>query len=131
LKEESNPPSKITDGKFDLRDNNGRWLSSADADTWIELTWKQPQDVSAIRVVSGFNQGDGQLTAPIGGLGLQYATSDGWKSVANAGHGNNTLIDFGCQFDEITTLKLRLLIHPGKDKIARIWEFEVYSKGGE
>jgi hypothetical protein len=128
LNVDANQPAKLVDGKIDLRDNNGRWLSSDDADTWIELTWKQPRVISAIRVVSGFNQGGGHVTAPIGGLGLQYETPDGWKSVTNAAHGNNTLIDFGCQFDEITASKIRLSLRPGKDNIARIWEFEVYSK---
>lgn len=121
----SSPASLVADGRIDLSQNDGRWLSTASVPNWIEFTWPSPQKLTAIRVFSGYQTG-GQVTAPISSLVLQFDDGGQWRDVRGTDTTENTATDWHCRFEPITSRKFRLLIREVQDGISRIWEVELY-----
>ena len=119
------PREMINDGVADTFNNAGRWLSSAESPSWVELSWDEPKTVAAARLISGYNSG-GAVADAISGLVLQYADGDTWKDVPETATKNNTAIDWQCRFPPVTAQKFRLFVTEAKGDIARIWEIELY-----
>ena len=119
------PASLVNDGRIDLTQNDGRWLSRPELPNWIEFTWPSPQKLTAVRVFSGYQQG-GQIVAPISSFVLQFDDGGEWRDVQGTDTTDNTAIDWHCRFDTITSRKFRLLIREVQDGISRIWEVELY-----
>jgi len=125
-KEDTNLPSLLNDGRVDLMDNDGRWLSHAQVPNWVELSWPEPQTVSAVRIISGYYQNDGQVTAPITSFAIQYQQGDQWCEIPAATVTGNEAIDWSTRFPEITCRRLRLEVTATQVDVSRIWEIEVY-----
>ncbi len=121
----ASPPSLVADGRTDLADNDGRWLSTPEVPNWIELAWPSPQKLTAIRVFSGYQTG-GEITAPISSFVLQFDDGGQWRDVQGTDTTGNTATDWHCRFDPITSQKFRLLIREAQDGTSRIWEVELY-----
>lgn len=123
------PASKINDGVADIFNNASRWVSkggqeSERMETWVEFSWDKPVTVNAVRIVTG-QVGAIEPTTPIDNFQLQILKNGRWVDVPKAGRRENKLCDFGVQFDEVTTDRMRLFINtPGY--LARIWELELY-----
>ena len=88
------PPVMINDGRWDLADNGLRWLGDGKLPTRVELGWESPQTVSTVRIVSGFNGGEGRVVAPIEDFFLQYDDGTGWKDLPGAKVTGNGQIDW-------------------------------------
>lgn len=121
----ASPASLVADGRIDLADNDGRWLSKPEVPNWIELAWPSPQKLTAIRVFSGYQTG-GEITAPISSFVLQFDDGGQWRDVQGTDTTGNTATDWHCRFDPITSQKFRLLIREAQDGTSRIWEIELY-----
>jgi len=125
--EAANPPALVNDGRIDLADNAGRWLSGARVPNWIELGWEKPQPISAARVVSGYTQSDGSVIEPIKSFTLQIPEGDGWRDVPGARVTGNTAIDWHARFDAVTANRVRLMVDQTHVDVSRVWEVEIYS----
>jgi hypothetical protein len=126
LKPDSNLPALVNDGRIDLADNDGRWLSHRELPNWVELSWPEPVTVSAVRVISGYCVHDGQVTAPLEAFVVQYQDSDQWRDIPQATVSGNTLVDWHARFPTVTCRGLRVQVTATQVNVSRIWEIEVY-----
>ncbi len=118
----------LNDGKFDLKNNAGRWVSDAgeegmDADPhWVELNFDKSVNVNALRILTG------QVgpTTPIRAFVLQRKDGGQWGDIPGAKTEKNEDCDFGKRFDPVTSDAFRLLITETPGNLARIWEIELY-----
>jgi hypothetical protein len=122
---QNSPAALINDGRINLAQNAGRWLSSPEVPNWLEFTWPSPKKLTAIRIFSGYQTG-GDLTAPIASFVLQFDDNGQWRDIQATDTTGNTAIDWHCRFDSVTSRKFRLLIRQAQDNISRIWEVELY-----
>jgi hypothetical protein len=122
---EGSAPALLTDGKLDLADNGGRWLSDGKLPLWVELAWPEPQRIGAARVVSGYLSG-GAVSDPIAGLVLQWHDGNAWRDVPGTATAGNEDIGWSRQFIPLTTRRLRLSVTETNIDVARVWEVEVY-----
>ena len=117
----------INDGKFDFKDNAGRWVSENNEENmdetphWVELNFEKPVSVNAVRILTG----QSGPTSPIRGFVLQRKDGNRWIDIPGTKTEGNDDCDFGKRFDPATSKAFRLLITdtPG---LARIWELELY-----
>ena len=123
---ESNRGEQVNDGRLDLEDNAGRWLSAPGLPDRVELSWKEPRTISAARVVSGYSQGWNGVTDPLRSFTFQLHDGTGWRDVPGAAAEDNTEVDWSCRFEPITTDRIRLLVTATQLGISRVWEVEVY-----
>ncbi len=119
------PPALVNDGRIDLAQNDGRWLSTAEVPNWIEFSWPSPQELTAIRIFSGYRTG-GKVTAPISSFVLQFDDGGVWSDVQGTDTTGNTAVDWNVRFPSVTSRKFRLLIREAQGGISRIWEVELY-----
>ena len=126
LKSDSNLPNLLNDGQANVANNEGRWLSDPTTPNWVELAWPEPQTISAVRVISGFQQGDGSLDAPIQTFVLQSGEGDEWKDIAETRTEDNAAVDWHVRFPPIKTARVRLWVTETQIDVSRIWEIEVY-----
>jgi hypothetical protein len=124
--EDRNLPSRINDGRADLAENEGRWLSQAEVPNWVELSWDQPQTITAVRVISGFTRGDGSVYAPLELFSVQAGDGETWRDIAGTGAEPNTAIDWHQRFEPVVTKHLRLFVRQTQVNVSRVWEVEVY-----
>ncbi|WP_178019560.1 right-handed parallel beta-helix repeat-containing protein [uncultured Paenibacillus sp.] len=123
-------PDKAADGI--KNDNTSRWLSAVDAvyPHWLQLEWEQSYDIHAVRVWSGYMNGD---SAQIADFEIQYWDSGAqlWKTAATV-VGNSRDASKGqfndLTFQPVTTDKIRMYITKGSstDTTARLLEIEVW-----
>jgi len=125
LKAETNLPHLLIDGKADVADNDGRWLSDARVPNWAELKWSEPRTISAARVISGFRHDDA-VEASIQAFALQYHDGSDWQDIADAHAEANTAVDWHARFPSVKTDRIRLLVTETQISVSRIWEIEVY-----
>ena len=123
-KEGGYAPKYINDGKFDFKNNDGRWVSedSPNGRHWIELRFEKPITLNAVRILSGQA---GPVT-PITAFVLQRKDTDQWVDIPGTKTDKNTDADFGKRFDSVTGDAFRLLITESPEGRARIWELELY-----
>ncbi|NQT38948.1 MAG: FAD-dependent oxidoreductase, partial [Planctomycetes bacterium] len=126
MKPGESPPQLVNDGRTDLADNTGRWLSAAETPNWLELGWPEPQALTAARIISGFTTG-GEVQAPLTDFVLQYHDGDDWQDIAATRTAGNEAVDWQCKFPAVTTQRVRLLVEGTQIDVSRIWEIEVYS----
>ncbi|MBI5831616.1 MAG: FAD-dependent oxidoreductase [Armatimonadetes bacterium] len=122
---EGSSPALLNDGRLNIADNGGRWLSDGKLPLWVELTWPEPQKLGAARIVSGY-LADGAVTDPLGDFRLQWHDGTDWHDIADSVTTGNTDIGWAMVFAPVTTTRLRLLITGTKTDTARVWELEVY-----
>lgn len=124
LRTGTNQAALLNDGRIDVWDNEGRWLSHAQVPNWIELSWPEPRKIAAVRVVSGYRQGT-RIVQPIADFAWQYQQDDRWCAIPDAGATQNDFVDWSARFPEITSRRLRLLVTATHIDVSRIWEIEV------
>ncbi len=120
------PVKNLNDGVVDVTNNDLRWLSGTNSPQWIQLDWDNPQTISAIRVVSGYGNGDGTIDAPLESFVLQVWDGSSWQDKDATRVRGNTEADCARQFSPITASRIRISIGGAKEGIARIWELELY-----
>jgi len=126
LKADTNTPDLLNDGRANVTDNDGRWLSDPQTPNWVELVWPEQQTIAAARVISGFRDGDGQLVAPIQKFVLQSGDGDNWRDVDDTQTDGNSAVDWHVRFPPIKTSRIRLWVTETQVDVSRIWEIEVY-----
>ncbi|MDR1964048.1 MAG: FAD-dependent oxidoreductase [Planctomycetaceae bacterium] len=125
------PASNINDGKFDINNNAGRWVSenrdeNTDLQTdphWVELTFAEPVEVNAFRLISG----QAGSNTPIQGFVLQYRNGSKWIDIKETKTESNGEPDIGKRFPTVKSSAFRLVITATPGGLARIWELELYN----
>ncbi|NEO27772.1 MAG: GAF domain-containing protein, partial [Kamptonema sp. SIO4C4] len=113
----------LNDGQADLEDNGSRCVLRGDLPQVVELSWDQPVELGAARIVSGYNQ-RGVIVAPLIDFALEWHDGHHWRQAwAAAG---NTEPAWARRFPTVRTTRLRLLVTRTKDDVSRIWEIEYY-----
>lgn len=121
----ASPPALLTDGRADVRDNDGRWLSDTRLPHEIELTWEQPVTLGAARIISGYLSG-GKVIEPISDFTLQWHDGTQWKDIPGAAAKDNGDPYWNQTFAPLQATKIRLRVTRTRGDISRIWEIELY-----
>ena len=119
------PASNINDGRYDLSNNEGRWVSDEDTQHFVTFEWEQPVKINAMRILSGQAGGDSPKT-PITDFSLQQIMPSKWVNIPGTVVTENDQCDFGCKFPEVEVIQLRLVITNTPGNLARLWEVEFY-----
>jgi len=126
LKSETNLPNLLIDGRANVADNDGRWLSDPQTPNWVELGWPDQQTISAARIISGFRQGEDSLVAPIQAFVLQCDDGGEWKDIEDTRTDDNTAVDWHVRLSPVKTSRVRLWVTETQVDVSRVWEIEVY-----
>ncbi len=119
----SYPKEFINDGKFDVSDNRGRWVSDVDDGHWVDFKFDEPTTINAAIIVTG--QAPGQT--PISDFLLQYEDADGrLTDIPGSAIEQNESPIVALQFKETTSKRFRLRITQTPGGLARLWEVEFY-----
>jgi len=120
------PGSNINDGRLDVTNNDLRWLSSASAiPDYVTFRWSEPRTISAVRVVSGWFNGQ-NTTDPVTDFHLEYLRERDWYEVAGSRVVDNARVDAIQEFAPVEAEHIRLVISRTPGNIARVWEIELY-----
>jgi len=122
------PPRHVNDGKSDVNDNDLRWVSARSVPNHVELSWKRPQTIGAVRILNGYTQ-RGRLTWPIRDFVLQAHDGADWRDIPGTKTTGNRKGDWHARFGPVTTKRLRLYVTAANRDTTRIWELEVYGPG--
>ncbi|GHT09718.1 pyridine nucleotide-disulfide oxidoreductase [Planctomycetales bacterium] len=122
------PPENVIDGVFNPNNNAGRWVSEIVTDftktpQWVELTFKEPVEVNALRLITGQTDAGSPITDCV----LQRKDGGKWIDVAGSKIEKNAVIDVNRTFAAVKSSAFRLWITGSIDKKARIWELELYN----
>ncbi|MCR2807586.1 discoidin domain-containing protein [Paenibacillus soyae] len=116
-----------TDG---MRTNASRWISASGLmePQWLELGWSAPQEITGVKVYSGFLSYRG---LHIEDFHIQYWDGSAWQTAASVADNTSDYFDGDFNdltFPAVTTEKLRLYITKGSknDNMARLFELEVW-----
>ncbi len=126
LESERYQPIMLNDGRVSYSDNSLRWVSDRKLPHRAELTWTTPQTISAARIVSGYREPGGRLSAPIQDFRMQYRDGAAWKDIPGAGATGNERFDWSARFSPVTATAVRLLVTASHGNVSRIWELELY-----
>lgn len=118
--------SMINDGKAAPANNDLRWVSDANPPHRVELAWEEPRTISAVRIVTGWNQG-GRITGMLEDFSLQYHDGRQWKDIPGAKVTGNRLADWSARFNPVAAQRIRLTVTAALGGLARIWELEAYN----
>ena len=122
---EKYPPSHLTDGQMDVRDNDTRWLSDTALPHVVTFRWGETQTLAAARIISGYANG-GQLSAPLEDFALQVEQGGDWVVVPQTRIRGNARFDWHARFDPVRAKAVRLVVTRAAGDISRIWELEIY-----
>jgi len=117
-------PALLNDGKAEVTDNAGRWLSSGDPPHAVEFAWNEPVTLGAARIISGYY--NSSVYGAIGDFALQWHDGAEWKDVPGATVKGNLDPYWSGTFPPVTTSKLRLWITETQIGVSRLWEVELY-----
>ncbi|MDR0337052.1 MAG: FAD-dependent oxidoreductase [Planctomycetaceae bacterium] len=119
-------PSFINDGKYNIDNNKGRWVSARnDASPYAELRFEKPVEINAFRVVSG--KVDSGLVDPNTDFALHYRDANGiWVEIEGSRTTNNEEFNFSKQFPNVTSNAFRFVVTKSSENLARLWEWELY-----
>lgn len=127
-RDDAHPPGLLTDGRADLADNEGRWISDAGLPQDIEFAWEEPREINAARVVSGYRSG-GDVIAPLAAFSFQFHDGTAWHDIPGAAARSNARAEWSARFDPVRAHRVRLHVTETKDDTSRIWEIELYRTG--
>ncbi|MCL2744031.1 MAG: FAD-dependent oxidoreductase, partial [Planctomycetaceae bacterium] len=121
------PASNINDGKINLSTDAGRWVSGKsesmqDDPHWIELSFEEPIEINAFRVVTGYNGG----RDPIWNFVLQKQDGGKWVDITASAVKDNLEADVGKLFPAVKSKSYRFVITASPGGLARIYELELY-----
>jgi hypothetical protein len=114
---------KLNDGRIELGNNAGRWLSAAGARHEIQLAWPAPVKVSNARLVSGYTSG-GKTGDPMEAFTVEGRAGGAWRVLADVKGNRET--DRRVAFPSAEVDALRVVITEAKGNIARVWEVEAW-----
>ncbi len=114
----------LNDGRAEVTDNAGRWLSTGKPPHVVSFTWNEPVTIGAARIVSGYY--DGTVWAPIADFVFQWHDGADWKDLSAAAVAGNLDPYWNVTFPPVKTAQLRLRISGTPGDIARVWEIEFY-----
>ena len=120
------PASNINDGRVSYSDNALRWVSDSKLPAWVELAWNKPQEIKGVRIVSGWQDGQGGPKAPITEFVLEYRADGQFRELSGTNVKGNHSVDWHKQFSPVTTDRVRLEITSSPNDQVRIWEIELY-----
>jgi len=118
----------VNDGRFNVNENGGRWVSATTpegepVEHWVELSFDAPVSINAVRIVSGQA---GPMT-PIQSFVLQRRDGSRWVDIPETKTEGNTSADIGKRFNAVVASDaFRLFITETPGGLARIWELELY-----
>jgi hypothetical protein len=116
--------AKLTDGKIDLGDNAGRWLSAKGDRHEVLLVWDAPVTLKGVRLVSGYTSG-GKTADAAGAFTVATRLGGGaWSTLAEVK--GNDAVDRRVDFLPTAADALRVTVTETKGGIARVWEIEAY-----
>jgi hypothetical protein len=122
------PKENINDGRYDIKDNGQRWLSSAtEMPDYVIFSWDQPRTISAVRIISGWFDGK-QSADSISRFKLQRGQGSGWEDVQRLQIVSNSRVESVWTFPAIRSEQVRLLVTGTPGNISRIWEVELYNR---
>ncbi len=127
-RDDMHPPALLTDGRADLADNEGRWISDAGLPQDVEFAWEEPREINAARVVSGYRSG-GDVIAPLAAFSFQFHDGTAWRDIPGAAVRSNARAEWSARFDPVRAHRVRLHVTETKDDTSRIWEIELYRTG--
>ena len=120
------PKENINDGRYDIKDNEQRWLSSAtEMPDYVIFSWDEPRTISAIRIISGWFDGK-QSADSISRFKLQQGQGSGWEDVQGLRIVSNSPVVSVWKFPAIRSDRVRLVVTETPGNICRIWEVELY-----
>lgn len=117
-------PALLTDAKADLARNDGRWISDTKMPNAVEFSWDQPQEIGAVRIVSGYRHEGGAVDSPIRDFVLQFLDRDIWVDLAKVE--DNERVDWSATCHPVRASKVRLEVMQTPTDTSRIWEIEIY-----
>lgn len=116
----------INDGKYNVNDNRGRWVSSrsGDADNrhWVTFSFKDPLELNAFLIVSG----QSPAKDPIRDFVFQYEKDGKFVDIPETIMLDNQTSFIAMKFPSVKAKTFRLFITGTSGNIARIWEMELY-----
>ncbi|MBR2004166.1 MAG: FAD-dependent oxidoreductase, partial [Thermoguttaceae bacterium] len=115
----------INDGKFDVYQNAGRWVSDKASTHWVDFEFEQETTLDAVRVVSG----QASAQTPLADFRLQVERDGAFVDVESAAVRSNDLVIVGLRFNPVSGKRFRLQIDKTPDDLARLWEVELYRVG--
>ena len=122
------PKENINDGRYDIKDNSQRWLSSASQmPDYVIFSWDKPQMINGVRIISGWFDGK-QSADSISRFKLQQAQKTGWEDVQGLRIVSNSRVESLWTFPAIRSDRLRLVVTATPGNISRIWEVEFYHR---
>jgi hypothetical protein len=122
------PKENINDGRYDIKDNEQRWLSSASQmPDHVTFSWDEPCMISSVRIISGWYNGK-QSTDSISRFKLQRGHGIGWEDVQGLRIVSNSRVESVWTFPEIRSERVRLVVTGTPGNICRIWEVEFYHR---
>jgi hypothetical protein len=116
----------VNDGMATAGDNERRWISQAETESWITFDLPSPRAVAAMWIVSGHWSGS-QLAGIMEDFVLQYNAEGNWVDVESTRTTGNTCSSIVLQFDAVESARYRLLITKAPDQLARIWEVQLFA----
>ena len=141
------PSSFINDGHFDVKSNEGRWISDMesnlfDSPHWVEFSFDKPVEINAYRVLSGQAPPNKQPSTvesprvitgryqdeetPMYSFVLQRKTGNQWIDIEGSEVIGNESVDVWRRFDTVQSNIYRLKITETRQFRARLWELEFY-----
>ena len=114
---------KLNDGKINLADNAGRWLSAPGERHEVVLTWDAPVTLKGVRVVSGYTAGGGTSDA-VAAFQVEGLANGAWRKLADCA--GNRAVDRRVAFEPAEVSALRVTVTEAKGGIARLWEIEAW-----
>ena len=115
----------INDGKFDVYQNAGRWVSDKASTHWVDFEFAEETTLDAVRVVSG----QASAKTPLADFRLQVERDGAFVDVESAAVRSNDLVIVSLRFNPISGKRFRLQIDKTPDDLARLWEVEFYRVG--
>jgi len=115
----------INDGKFDVYQNAGRWVSDKASTHWVDFEFAEETTLDALRVVSG----QASAQTPLADFRLQVERGGAFVDVESAAVRSNDLVIVGLRFNPVSGKRFRLQIDKTPDDLARLWEVELYRVG--
>jgi hypothetical protein len=120
------PKENINDGRYDIKNNNLRWVSSpTDSPDYMIFSWPESEIISAVRIISGWFDGN-QSKDPITHFKLQRYQENEWEDIDSMRITRRARVELVATFPSVQLDRIRLLVTSTPGNITRIWEVEFY-----
>ncbi|MBR0225211.1 MAG: FAD-dependent oxidoreductase [Thermoguttaceae bacterium] len=124
-KKASYPATNVNDGKYNINDNAGRWVSDRDDGHWVDLIFDEPTTIDCATVVSG--QAPGKT--PLRDFHMLYEKDGKLVDLPGAEVADNESPIVELKFAPTTSKRFRFAVTYTPESLARIWEIMLYNTG--